>query len=77
MTEELARAVALRNQPRPVERWELPAPKDDGDSMFGPERVPIFTAQHRKFEDDIEGDPNYDDDTDDDDPDDGDISPPF
>jgi hypothetical protein len=25
-TEEIARAVALRNQPEPVHRWELPAP---------------------------------------------------
>src|SRR5262245_58226035 len=25
-TEEIARAVALRNQPAPVHRWELPAP---------------------------------------------------
>lgn len=25
--EEVARAVALRNQPEPVHRWELPAPK--------------------------------------------------
>lgn len=25
-TEELARAVAIRNQPQPVQRWELPAP---------------------------------------------------
>ena len=25
-TEEIARGVALRNQPEPVHRWELPAP---------------------------------------------------
>lgn len=25
-TEEIARSVALRNQPEPVHRWELPAP---------------------------------------------------
>ena len=25
-TEEMARAVALRNKPQPVQRWELPAP---------------------------------------------------
>lgn len=28
-TEEIARAVALRNQPAPVQRWELPAPKEE------------------------------------------------
>lgn len=28
-TEEIARAVALRNQPEPVHRWELPRPADD------------------------------------------------
>ncbi len=28
-TEELARAVAIRNQPTPVQRWELPAPKEE------------------------------------------------
>lgn len=28
-TEELARAVASRNQPAPVHRWELPAPKTE------------------------------------------------
>ena len=27
-TEEMARAVALRNKPQPVERWELPALED-------------------------------------------------
>lgn len=26
-TEEIARGVAQRNQPEPVHRWELPAPK--------------------------------------------------
>lgn len=26
-TEYMARAVALRNKPHPVQRWELPAPK--------------------------------------------------
>ena len=26
VTEEIARAVAKRNQPEPVQRWELPAP---------------------------------------------------
>lgn len=26
-TEEIARSVAARNQPEPVHRWELPAPK--------------------------------------------------
>lgn len=30
-TEEMARAVALRNQPAPVQRWELPALPDRGD----------------------------------------------
>ncbi len=28
-TEAMARAVALRNQPAPVQRWELPAPKEE------------------------------------------------
>ncbi len=27
VTEPMARAVALRNKPTPVERWELPAPE--------------------------------------------------
>ena len=29
-TEAMARAVAVRNQPEPVQRWELPAPKANG-----------------------------------------------
>lgn len=28
-TEGIARAVALRSQPEPVQRWELPEPKED------------------------------------------------
>lgn len=28
VTEEVAMAVALRNKPQPVRRWELPAPQD-------------------------------------------------
>lgn len=33
VAEAMARAVALRNQPQPVSRWELPQPTepDDGD----------------------------------------------
>jgi len=41
-TEEIARAVALRNQPVPVHRWELPAPQPapaapvyDDDDEYG------------------------------------------
>lgn len=40
-TEEVARAVASRNQPAPVQRWELPGPvasnvveSDDGEDAF-------------------------------------------
>ena len=29
VTEAMAWAVALRNKPQPVQRWELPAPKTD------------------------------------------------
>lgn len=31
-TEEIARAVALRNRPEPVARWELPAPKAEAST---------------------------------------------
>lgn len=34
-TEAIARGVALRNQPEPVHRWELPAPAD----RTAPERL--------------------------------------
>lgn len=30
VSEEVARAVASRNRPEPVHRWELPAPKPGG-----------------------------------------------
>ncbi len=29
-TEQVARSVALHNEPEPVHRWELPAPRGDG-----------------------------------------------
>ena len=32
-TEDAARAVALKNQPTPVHRWELPAPAPDRSSV--------------------------------------------
>jgi hypothetical protein len=47
-TEEIARAVALRNQPEPVTRWELPPAReratvpddDDRDYDDEPEELP-------------------------------------
>jgi hypothetical protein len=37
-TEEVARAVAKSNQPEPVHRWELPAPKEEPE-----QRKPLST----------------------------------
>lgn len=34
-TESLARAVAVRNQPAPVQRWELPSPRGDEEDEYG------------------------------------------
>ncbi len=39
VSEEMARAVAKGNQPQPVQRWELPAPKTAGSGANG-EPVP-------------------------------------
>jgi len=36
-TEDIARAVALRNQPQPVHFYELPVPADDKPLPFEPE----------------------------------------
>ena len=36
-TEEIARAVAARNQPEPVHRWELPKQITAGESVVEPE----------------------------------------
>lgn len=37
-TEAMARAVALRNKPTPVQRWELPAPDEHQHKTSGPAR---------------------------------------
>ena len=34
VTEAMARAVAARNQPEPVQRWELPAPREAARSAI-------------------------------------------
>lgn len=35
-TEEMARQVARRNRPAPVQRWELPAAEEHDDETEGP-----------------------------------------
>lgn len=39
-TEEIARAVALRNQPAPVHRWELPPAREETNDPFYDEGRP-------------------------------------
>lgn len=62
-TEPMARAVALRNQPEPVQRWELPAPREEPARLeqrycigcnryFRPERH--GQVRCRECEDDLE-----------------------
>lgn len=53
-TEEIARAVARQNQPEPVQRWELPAPKPSAAS-YPLEAAPdgpgvLTTPYHDPFE---------------------------
>lgn len=42
VTEEIARGVALRNQPQPIQRWELPPPPAPTTEAAG--RGPIWGA---------------------------------
>lgn len=50
-TEEIARAVALRNQPAPVSRYELPAPKAQAEpAEWSDGEVAAFAE--RAYEDD-------------------------
>lgn len=47
-TEEMARAVALKNQPAPVQRWELPAlPAPRDDSSEKENEAEYFRIPHR------------------------------
>lgn len=45
-TEQVARAVALRNQPEPVHRWELPAPRAVAEAE------PAYVQEYEPDEDD-------------------------
>lgn len=47
-TEEVARAVAQHNQPQPVHRWELPAPRQEVIDAHG--------IRHDPDDDDLEWD---------------------
>lgn len=51
-TEEIARAVAANNQPTPVHRWELPAPKTepvDADVVPPSKRADFDVLYEREF----------------------------
>jgi len=46
-TEAMARAVALRNQPQPVQRWELPQPKTPIATTWDCPRCATEPVAHR------------------------------
>jgi hypothetical protein len=54
-TEEVARAVAARNQPEPIHQWEMPRQlerpdvpiRDDDDDDYDPDADPAFESRHR------------------------------
>ena len=69
-TEEVARAVAVRNKPEPVHRWELPKPETAADVLDGrrqmrPEEDEYLTMMevrsepHDDEEDDEDDEPDY------------------
>ncbi len=52
VTEVMARAVAMRNKPQPVQRWELPAPAPERNRMETSGLLCLCTCGHHENEHD-------------------------
>lgn len=54
VSEEVARAVALRNQPTPVHRWELPVPQESPPRVQPTDYDPFEDSLESGIDDDCE-----------------------
>lgn len=54
-TEEIARRVAQSNQPQPVHRWELPAPKSEQATLEPGEEYAAFPGNYDHYDRDEDG----------------------